>query len=472
MSDNNILNPLGDSLRDATISLGNILYDTVHEIVRMTSGYESKYIKEKKFALLEALADEDERERTRQEKIDNFNRINLIERHNKIEIEGEEIDFTNLWINIGLKNKHKEVPILIKYKVTDIAMIFTFELPTGVAESMIRDKVEEIAIFFEVTENNILIKKYKNKIDLVVLVKDIYTETYKYTKDICRSSKGLTVPLGYYLNDSYAMELLTLDMSKDGNHAMLISGTSCSGKSSILRVILAHLVMNYTEKQVELTVLAGSGDTDFLFLENSKHLQDNKIYLNIDEIVGEPKTKYKDKYKTEVLVEAYDGILDTLQKDIEGRLREFSSKKVKDIEEYHKKGYKMPYRVIVFDEYSYFATNEEKFKRLQLVMGSIAQTGRKVGYKVIISLQDAQNMYYTPAIKYNTPIKIGLKAMNENHSKNICDRTGLEDLCNVGEAKLYSAFNMPVGRDCYHFKGLLIDKDNSRVEEMIEKATK
>lgn len=451
-----------DSVREVTIGLYELLLDVGHTSYNMITNKETNYLRQKKMLLLEQLADKDELERKRQEKIDNFNRLQLIKK-NIVNIEGETIDFTSLWINIGLKNKHKEIPILIKYNIIEVGIVFTFELPIGVSEGQIRDKIDEIAIFFETDSSNILIKKYKNMIDIVHLTKDIYKQTYKYEDIRFEKEKDLIVPIGYYLNNQYKLELLKINLSKDGGHSILISGCSSSGKSSVLRVILAHMSIWYTKEELELIIFAGSGDTDFLFLEED-NLIGNKIWLDINEIVGD-----KDKIsKGEIVSKGYDGVLEGLQKEIEYRLKEFSKIGAKDIEQYRKKGGKMPYKVIVFDEYSYFASNEEKFKRLQLVIGVIAQTGRKVGFKVIISLQDAQNMYYTPAIKYNTPIKIGLKAMNEHHSKNICDRVGLEELRNVGEGKMYSAFTMPIGRDCYHFKGLMINKDNAKVNKFIK----
>lgn len=460
MSKDNILRNIVDPFADTLFRGIDVFTDWAAKGMCDLTGTQSEYFKQKEilnngkgvYGLVKTFEDKEEM----------LERLERLERKNTVTINGEKYKFCDLFFNIGLTNKSKEMPVLKKYEVKEVCNIFTFKCPVGVTKSRIEDKMEEIAAFFETHESNIEIKKHKNLIDIIVITSNIFDKIYKYNPIVVKDNEGLKFPVGYFLSYDYKIKLLTVNMAKKGNHSALISGSSGSGKSSLVRLILLHLVLNYTPEQLQIIIISGSGDSDFMFLKDTApHLYNNKVYLDIDEIIGNEENEKKGIPKRV-------GILDEIKDEIEVRLKKFSEVGAANIDEYYKKGYKdIPYKLIVFDEYSYFSSTS-KFEDLQKVMGSISQTARKTGIKIIISLQDSQNRFYSPAIKYNTPLKFCFAAENEHHSKNMCDKPGLENIKRIGEGRFFSKFNMISERDNIAFKALLPPEDTDVLIKMIK----
>lgn len=467
--DNNLLSPLGNSLGDLLNSLLDSGTDLVVKGFCKMTVTETSYIREEKYKKELAQLEKQNKIESLQEKINDRKQKELdkireekVNDKNIVYINNEKIDFSDLWFNLGMKNKSKDVPILTNYKVTDICMLFVFELPVGITKSDVEEKIEEIATFFETHESNIEIRKHKNFIDLIVVTCDIFDKVYNYDPKMFESNEGLKVPIGFFLNKNYEIKLLTTDFAKSGRHAMLIAGKSGFGKSTLLRLILLHLILNYTPEQLEIIIFSGKGDTDFIFLKDSApHLYENKVYVDINEIIGDEANPSKN-------IEGYDGVLESIVKEVQYRNKILSEHDCKDIDEYFKKGYKdLKYKVVVFDEYSYYHS-DKKFSKLQSAMGSLVSTARSCGIKIIIALQDAQKEYYSAAIKYNVGCKCLFKAENEAHSKNMCNTSGLENLKRIGEGHFYAASNMPTGRDYVQFKGILPPEDTDKLIKMIK----
>lgn len=57
---------------------------------------------------------------------------------------------------------------------------------------------------------------------------------------------------------------------------MLVAGSSGFGKSSAIRLILLHLVLNYPPEYLQIVIFAGKGDNDF-YLCMIRH-----IYITIN----------------------------------------------------------------------------------------------------------------------------------------------------------------------------------------------
>ena len=461
-NDNNVLKPLCESMGELLNSGMDKFAELIVKGMYKITGTQSESLRQKELEKKLYAMEESNKLKDIEQQVKDIEREKLVDKKNNVFVDGEHYNFSDLFFNIGLTNKSKEMPILKRYKVKEVCNIFTFECPVGVTKSKIEEKIEEIAAFFETYEGNIEIRKHKNLIDIIVITSNIFDKVYDYDTNMVKENEGLKFPVGFFLSYDYTIKLLSVNMAKKGNHAALIAGSSGSGKSSLLRLILIHLVLNYSPEQLQLIIIAGSGDSDFMFLKDTApHLYNNKVFMDIDEIVGNEVNEKKNIPKRV-------GILDEIKDEVELRLKRFSEVGVANIDEYYKKGYKdIPYKIIVFDEYSYFASTN-KFDDLQSVMGSISQTTRKTGIKVIISLQDSQNRFYSPAIKYNTPLKFCFAAENENHSKNMCDSTGLENIKRIGEGRFFSKFNMIPGRDNIAFKAILPPEDTDVLINMIK----
>ncbi len=80
-------------------------------------------------------------ERIKEEKIKEFNEKKEKENENKNKItEGNNTyDFNNLFINCGLKNKLKDMPILESVKHYSTVDIYSFKLPIGVTVTAVKE---------------------------------------------------------------------------------------------------------------------------------------------------------------------------------------------------------------------------------------------------------------------------------------------------------------------------------------------
>lgn len=457
-NDNNALKPICEPIGQL-LHLGmDKTTDLIVKGVCKIMNIENESLKQKEIEQKIHAIEENDKLKEAEQRLKDVERERLVDKKNNVFVDGEYYNFSDLFFNLGLTNKSKEMPILKKYEVKEVCNIFTFECPVGVTKSSIEGKIEEIAAFFETYEGNIEIRKHKNLIEIVVITSDIFDRVYNYNPNDFKSIEGLKIPLGFFLSDDYEVKMLVTDMTKNGYHSMLVAGSSGFGKSSVIRLILLHLVLNYPPEYLQIVIFAGKGDNDFLFMYNAPHLYNNKCYVDLDEIVGNEETKKEQGTKE---------ILDDLVDEVVKRNAILKKYKCKDINEYHRKGYKdLPYKLIVFDEYSYMHSHK-KFSRLQSLMGSLISTARSCGICVITAMQDSQKEYYITQMRYNTNLKICYKAENASHSRNMCNQDGLELIRRVGECRFYAP-GMTNGKEYVMMKSILPPEDTDELINMIK----
>ena len=126
----------------------------------------------------------------------------------------------------------------------------------------------------------------------------------------------------------------------------------------------------------------------------------------------------------------------------------------------------MPFKVILIDEYASFKDTEtKKGERITDKVATIAANGRKVDIHIIISTQDANQNSIDPTIKRLLPLRIGFKCTNDQHSKNICEYTGLETLKVKGVGR---AYGLPIDDQYVQFRAMRMPEDSSIIKKMIQ----
>lgn len=457
-NDNNVLKPLCEPIGQLLNSGMEKMAELIAKGICKITGTQTESLRQKELEKKLYAMEESNKLKDMEQQVKDIEREKLVDKKNNVFVDGERYNFSDLFFNIGLTNKSKEMPILKRYEVKEVCNIFTFECPVGVTKSKIEEKIEEIAAFFETYEGNIEIRKHKNLIDIIVITSDIFDKVYDYDPNAFKSIEGLKIPLGFFLSDDYEIKMLVTDMSKNGYHSMLVAGSSGFGKSSAIRLILLHLVLNYPPEYLQIVIFAGKGDNDFLFMYDTPHLYNNKCYIDLDEIVGNEPTKKEEGTK---------GILDDLVEEVVKRNAILKKYGCKDIDEYYRKGHKdLPYKLVVFDEYSYMHSHK-KFSRLQSLMGSLISTARSCGIRVITAMQDSQKEYYITQMRYNTNLKICYKAENSSHSRNMCNQDGLELIRRKGECRFYAP-NMSNGKEYVMMKSILPPEDTDVLIKMIK----
>ena len=368
---------------------------------------------------------------------------------NKLISKDNSYNFNELFYNCGLDNKSKDMPQLINYKNMSTVDIFTFKLPAGVSVSKVRTKLEEVADFFEIEEMNIKIQKKNNKMDIIITKNNLFSNEKLIDYYIPKLDKNkLMMPIGHYINKDYLEKFLAVDMSSGDIPHAFIGATTGGGKSNFIISVLLSWVLNYSPKDLEICIMDSQGGADYTTLLYAPHVKNNKCYSDIDEV-------------HEILDDCLDELKDRQQKLV--------NTETKNAVEYRKKIGRMPFKVIIIDEYASFKDTEaKKGERITDKVATIAANGRKVDVHIIIATQDANQNSIDPTIKRVLPLRIGFKCANEQHSKNICEHTGLETLKVKGVGR---AYGLPIDDQYVQFRAMLAPS-SSKVKSMIKEKYK
>ena len=368
---------------------------------------------------------------------------------NKLISKDNSYNFNELFYNCGLDNKSKDMPQLINYKNMSTVDIFTFKLPAGVSVSKVRTKLEEVADFFEIEEMNIKIQKKNNKMDIIITKNNLFSNEKVIDFYIPKLDKNkLMMPIGHYINKDYLEKFLAVDMSSGDIPHAFIGATTGGGKSNFIISVLLSWVLNYSPKDLEICIMDSQGGADYTTLLYAPHVKNNKCYSDIDEV---------------------HEILDDCLIELKERQQKLVNTETKNAVEYRKKIGRMPFKVIIIDEYASFKDTEaKKGERITDKVATIAANGRKVDVHIIIATQDANQNSIDPTIKRVLPLRIGFKCANEQHSKNICEHTGLETLKVKGVGR---AYGLPIDDQYVQFRAMLAPS-SSKVKSMIKEKYK
>ena len=368
---------------------------------------------------------------------------------NKLISKDNSYNFNELFYNCGLDNKSKDMPQLIEYKNMSTVDIFTFKLPAGVSVSKVRTKLEEVADFFEIEEMNIKIQKKNNKMDIIITKNNLFSNEKIIDYYIPKLDKNkLMMPIGHYINKDYLEKFLAVDMSSGDIPHAFIGATTGGGKSNFIISVLLSWVLNYSPKDLEICIMDSQGGADYTTLLYAPHVKNNKCYSDIDDV---------------------HSILDDCLDELKDRQQKLVNTETKNAVEYRKKIGRMPFKVIIIDEYASFKDTEaKKGERITDKVATIAANGRKVDVHIIIATQDANQNSIDPTIKRVLPLRIGFKCANEQHSKNICEHTGLETLKVKGVGR---AYGLPIDDQYVQFRAMLAPS-SSKVKSMIKEKYK
>ncbi len=194
---------------------------------------------------------------------------------------------------------------------------------------------------------------------------------------------------------------------------MLIGGSTGSGKSTFLHLLITSLMKRYTPEHVRLVLI------DLKRVEFS--LYDESPFL-LTKSVNDPKRAVT--------------ALKWAVKEMERRYEVLNKAKVRDVSEYHKKRMDedeaLPYIVIVVDELAdVMATYPQQ---IEVNIVRLCMTSRPVGIHLILSTQHPSVKVITGIMKANIPCRIAFKVPSMVDSRTILDDSGAEKLLGGGDA--------------------------------------
>ncbi|MFH1138858.1 MAG: FtsK/SpoIIIE domain-containing protein [Pseudomonadota bacterium] len=244
---------------------------------------------------------------------------------------------------------------------------------------------------------------------------------------------GRPGPLAFPLGVGLSNEVIMADLADANMCHALIGGTSGSGKSELLKALVASLVSRNRVGELVLTIVDPKILT-FAALNGSPFLS-GPVITEVGEAVNRLKS---------AVVEMDRRYKQLDREGFENLSARFASGRAD-----------VPFLVIIFDEFSdlVLAGKEEK-KEFERLAKRLAAKGRAAGVHLVLSTQRPDREVVTPLIKANLPLKICLRVTSGANSKIILDQTGGETLFGRGD------FLCDQGRGLVRGQALLVSPDD------------
>jgi len=226
-------------------------------------------------------------------------------------------------------------------------------------------------------------------------------------------------PLHVAIGKSNSNQVVITDLRKTPH--LLVAGTTGSGKSVCLNGIIGSLLMRNTPETLKL-VLIDPKQNEFKSYEGLPHLWTDIVY--------------NDPIKA-------SRVLRSLVQEMERRYTQMGSSK--NIADFNEKGGKMPYIVVVVEEFAdlVMLDREEKKKPkaerdpnyvpLMESIARIAQKARACGIHIVLATQRPSTDVVDGVVKANFPSRIACKVMSGVDSKVMLDQVGAENLIGNGD---------------------------------------
>ena len=223
--------------------------------------------------------------------------------------------------------------------------------------------------------------------------------------------------------DSDATLPLALGIGIDGDYIcedlsamphLLLAGSTGSGKTVALNVILLSLIYRKTPSELNL-VLIDPKLVEFSLYRGIPHLLGN-IVTDMDESVH---------------------VLQELINLMESRYQKFQNAQVTKISEYNSevtKEKRMPHTVVFIDELGDLMLTHGR--RVEDLLGRLSQKARAAGIHLVVATQRPTSDIIKGLIKANIPARLAFKVSNQVDSRVILGSKGAESMLGKGDCLL------------------------------------
>lgn len=301
---------------------------------------------------------------------------------------------------------------------------FELEMPPGISVNKIHQYSNDIAMALA-SSHGVRIEAPipgKSAVGIEVPNNEIATVGLREvleSKEFYASKGKLTFALGKDINGNYRV------CDIESMPHLLIAGSTGSGKSVCLNVLLISLLYKCSPDELRL-ILVDPKRVEFSMFNNLPHLLIPEVISNSEKAIN---------------------ALNYLIKEMERRYELFEELYVKKLEEYNQteevmrgEREKLPYIVMIIDEMNDLMSSNKKEIEDRVVR--IAQKARAAGIHLILATQRPSVDVITGTIKTNLPSRIAFAVTSYIDSKTILDRVGAEKLLGKGDM-LYYPQNLP-----------------------------
>lgn len=215
-------------------------------------------------------------------------------------------------------------------------------------------------------------------------------------------------PIGVGVDGS----LLLADFADPKTCHALVAGTSGSGKSELLRSIVASLIQRNEPGSLHLTFIDPKVLT-FGDMQAYPHVT-GPVVSNLDGAVG---------------------CLEEAVENMESRYQQLGEEGFSNLgERINASRTDLPFHVIIFDEFADLVLAGKKEKtQFENLVARLASKGRAAGIHLVLATQRPDRTIVTGPIKANLPLKVCLKVTNSTNSQIILDEPGGEALVGRGD---------------------------------------
>ena len=234
-----------------------------------------------------------------------------------------------------------------------------------------------------------------------------------------REWRDATEPLAFVVGKDISGKSVVLDL-QDMPH-LLIAGTTGSGKSVMMNVVMASLLFRNTPDDLKMIMIDPKG-TEMAQYKEMPH-------LIAPVISGVGKSEIAKSIK----------ILHWAVDEMNRRYDFFAEKGVRDMKAFKKKypEEKLPYIALVIDEWTSFMDSARSEREtLQTAVQQLASKGRAAGFHEVLMMQAPRAKYIQGALKANMPAGFAFSVLNKMESNQIISTSGAEQLMGKGDMLL------------------------------------
>lgn len=320
---------------------------------------------------------------------------------------------TNLSDEEKIRIKLQEFGVAVEMKETFVGQnvtLYTMKPSRGVKMSQFKAYEPDLSLALE--SKSVRIQAPIPESGLVgVEVSNKKQGTIDWSKSLVEKEK-LEIPVG--VNVYGKAQKISLNKAPH----LLIGGTTGSGKSVFMNVVIKTLTEAMTPEHLQV-LLIDPKQTEFMDYENLPHL--------IDRVITE--------------TEDAEASLRWLVEEMQSRYTTLKTARVKTIDDYNSSVNKtMPYIVVVIDELADLMLNRVKNEDGELLSVSIensivrlAQKARAVGIHLVVATQRPSVDVITGLIKANIPTRVSFMVSTKIDSQVILDEVGAEKLIGSGD---------------------------------------
>ena len=303
---------------------------------------------------------------------------------------------------------------------------FEFNIDYGVRAAKLRNLKDEFSMALGSNNVRVIAPTERGTIGVEVPNRErvvIPMTEMLYTDEYMQSDMELPIILGRKVDCNVFMA----DLAEMPH--LLVAGATGMGKSVGLNVIISSLINKKSPDELKLILI-----------------DPKQVELTIYDAIKKPYLAKLHK-DSEAIITEVDEAQETLRavcEMMDNRYSKLKQESVRNIKEYNysvEKGYvkgeKMPYSVVIIDEYGDLVM-QANGKTMEKYICRIAQKARAVGIHMIISTQRPSTDVVTGNIKANFPTRIAFRTVTGTDSRVILDRIGAEKLTGKGDMLFFN----------------------------------